>query len=45
MSEPPDFNTLKILYDHGIPRKITLDVDREGLKKDLVESGLDKRFV
>lgn len=45
MQDQSDFETLKILVKHKIPRGITLEVDKTKLIEELIESGLNKRFV
>ena len=45
MSGQSDFELFKILFDHEIPRGITIDTNVEELRKSLIESGLDRRFV
>ena len=45
MSVLPDQKILETLITNNIPRGINLDVDKEELRKNLMECGLEKRFV
>ena len=45
MSVLPDQKILETLIANNIPRGINLDVDKEELRKNLMECGLEKRFV